>query len=133
MDGDDGCLALLWHLDRSQGTEFWQATQPLYDRYIPDADDRPPRTMPHHVARYERALADDPRFEAAPLEGFPWSRTFDAALYTRLLGTHSPVRMLTEEDREAFIAGHAEVIRELGGTVERLFETVLLTARVLAA
>jgi 2-polyprenyl-3-methyl-5-hydroxy-6-metoxy-1,4-benzoquinol methylase len=31
----DGTIALVWTLDRSQGSAFWQATQPIYDTYNP--------------------------------------------------------------------------------------------------
>jgi hypothetical protein len=30
-----GTIALVWTLDRSQGSTFWQATQPIYDTYHP--------------------------------------------------------------------------------------------------
>lgn len=38
-----GALALVWHLDRSEHTDFYQATQPLYERFIPA---RGPRVGP---------------------------------------------------------------------------------------
>jgi SAM-dependent methyltransferase len=126
--GDEGNLGLLWHLDRSAGTDFWQATQALYDRYIPDAEGRPPRNLPDHVGRYTEAIRSDRRYAEPALECWPWTRRFDEAAYLRLLHTHSPVRMLGENDRAAFLAGHVEVIRDAGGEVVRLYETVLVSA-----
>ncbi len=124
----DGRLGLLWHLDVSAETAFYKATQSLYDHYLPDVDEKPPRTIPNHVAAYEQALDDDARFARSPRERWPWTRTFDEAAYLGWLRTHSPVRMLSAEDREAFVAGHAEVIRAFDGTVVRRFETVLVAA-----
>ena len=123
-----GRLGLLWHTDVSEGTEFWDATQHLYDRYVPDASDKPPRTIPLHVDAYEHALEADKRFDATPRQVWPWSREYDEDGYALMLSTHSPVRMLSEADRDAFIAGHRDVIADLGGQVTRLHETVMLAA-----
>jgi protein-L-isoaspartate O-methyltransferase len=126
--GDGGYLGLLWHLDRSQDTEFWRRTQPLYDRYLPDADDIPPRNLAAHVERYAAALRADTRYGAPDLDRWSWNRRFDQAAYLRLLQTQSPVRMLGEQARAAFLAAHEELIRETGGEVVRLYETILLSA-----
>ncbi len=128
-----GRLGLLWHTDVSEGTEFWDATQHLYDHYLPDASGKPPRTIPLHVAAYERALGADARFETRPRQIWPWTREYDADSYALMLSTHSPVRMLSEEGREAFIAGHREVIGQLGGQVMRFHETVMLRAMLARA
>ena len=121
-------LALLWHLDISQDTDFYRATQPLYDRHLPDADTRPPRTLPDHLAAYEAALEADTRFARAPTARWPWTRTFDTEGYLRMLQTHSPVRMLDEAARSAFLAGHHEVLESFGGEIDRFYETVLVLA-----
>ena len=42
--------------------------------------------------------------------------------------THSPVRLLAEEEREAFIEGHRQIIAGQGGKITRTYETVLLRA-----
>jgi SAM-dependent methyltransferase len=123
-----GMLGLLWHVDRSQKTEFYRQTQPLYDRFIPDAHERPPFTIPQHVARYFQELHASPSYRSIEAERWPWHRTFDEESYLRFLRTHSPVRMLDEADREAFLAAHGELIRRLGGQIERRYETVLITA-----
>jgi len=128
-----GRLGLLWHLDLSADTAFYKATQPLYDRYLPDVDDKPPRTIPMHVDAYEALIATDVRWRGSPRQRWPWTRMFDTASYLGWLGTHSPVRMLSPEDREAFIAGHGAVLERFGGAVERLFETVLVAAHLTKA
>jgi hypothetical protein len=127
---EEGDVGLLWHLDRSAGTDFWRATQPLYDRYLPDAASKPPRNLPDHVDRYAAEMRLDARYRDPALERWPWTRRFDEEAYLRLLETHSPVRLLSQGDRAAFIAGHLEVIREAGGEVVRLYETVLLSAQL---
>ena len=124
-----GRLGLLWHVDTSRGSAFWQATQPLYDRFLPDAPDKPPQTIPLHVEAYQAALAADARFTVPPPERWTWSRTFDEERYVLLLRTHSPVNMLGEADREAFLAGHRPLIRACGGEVTRTYETILVRAR----
>ena len=121
-------LALLWHLDVSQETAFYRATQSLYDRYLPDADTRPPRTLPQHVSSYEVALDNDTQFVREPTARWPWTRTFDTEGYLHILRTQSPVRLLDEEARAAFLAGHREVLDSFNGRIDRLYETVLIVA-----
>jgi SAM-dependent methyltransferase len=128
-----GRLGLLWHLDRSQETEFWQATQSLYARYLPDADDKPPRTIPHHLHLYLEKLGRSTVFMTPEVERWPWSQTFNEANYLQLLRTHSTVRMLSKEDREVFVAGHGEIIRSLGGEIERLYETVVISSGLIGS
>ena len=121
-------LALLWHLDVSQETAFYRTTQTLYDRYLPDADTRPPRTLPEHLSSYEASLDDDARFQRQPTARWPWTRTFSTDTYLAMLQTQSPVRMLDEESRTAFLAGHREVLDSFDGRIDRLYETVLVVA-----
>ena len=71
-----------------------------YERYLPDSDDKPPKTIPGHVANYVMTIRDDPRFLPADRKEIPWRRTFDEETYIGWLLTNSPVRMLPEEDRE---------------------------------
>lgn len=123
-----GWIGLLWYVDRSQDTPLWEATEPLYDRYLPDVNDKPPRTIPSHIDRYQRTLDQDPRFTPRPLERWRWTRDFDGPDYLRLLRTTSPVQMLSEADRTAFLDGHAAIIQRQGGRVRRHYETVLLLA-----
>lgn len=125
-----GGLGLLWHLDLSEGTEFWVATQPLYERYLPDVKEKPPHTIPLYVAAYTDVLRDDARFGPPDRKEIPWRRTFDKDTYLGWLQTNSPVRMLSEEDRAAFVEGHAKVIDDFGGSVERIYETVVLTTHM---
>ena len=127
--GGNGRLGLLWYVDASRGSPFWDATQHLYDRYLPDAGEKPPATLPEWVAAYGDAIASDVRFRDHVRRTWPWTRTFDEETYLQFIRTHSPVRLLSEADRDAFVAGHAEVIREFGGVVERDYETVLHAAR----
>lgn len=123
-----GRLGLLWHMDTSSESAFYKATQPLYDHYLPDAKSKPPQTLPLLVAAYETLLADDARFRTVPTQRWPWSRAFDQESYARMLRTHSPVNMLDEADREAFIEGHVRLIADFGGRITRTYETVLLGA-----
>ena len=126
----DGALGLLWHVDLSEGTEFWNATQPLYDSYLPDAAEKPPATIPLYMAAYLEVLRDDARFGPPDRKDIPWRRTFDTETYLALLRTHSPVRMLSDVHRAEFLEGHREILERFGGTVERIYETAVITTRL---
>lgn len=123
-----GSLALLWHLDTSAETPFWKATQSLYDRYMPDADEKPPRTLFDHLRIYTERLEAPGDFDLQVVHREPWTRVFDTETYLAMLRTHSPVRMLSPQSREAFLDGHAKVLEQFGGSIERHHETVLVVA-----
>ena len=125
-----GCIGFLWHVDRSEQTPFWKATEPIYERYLPDVGEKPPRTIPKHIDAYEAAIREERRLSSAERSVFAWTRRFDAAGYIALLETNSPVRMLDQDKRAEFLEGHRRVLDDFGGEVTRHYETVLLTTRV---
>lgn len=122
-------LLLLWTLDRSEGTAFYRDTLPLYDRWLPDSPDQPPRSLPGITEQRRRDLEEHPDFGGVLVHRHPWSRTWTDGTYLDLLRTHSPVRALPEQARDAFLAEVAEVVDAHGGAVTRRLESLLLVAR----
>ncbi len=123
-----GAVALIWTVDVSQHTDLWRATQPVYDTYMPDAADKPPRTLPHWVARYTEALGTHAAFGDVTTCRHPWTRAFTTDEFHRFLQTHSPVRALDPGQRAGFLAAMADELAAHGDPVERHYETVLLFA-----
>lgn len=59
----EGALALVWHIDRSEHTDFYRATRALYARYLPsDAQRDNVDPLEQRAMRYHDALSQSRRF-----------------------------------------------------------------------
>ena len=122
-----GSVALLWHLDRSRESAFNQATNPLYDRYFGNSSDN--RTLDDWVTLYRETLTRHPRFSEVTVQTKAWEESYSKTAFLELLSTFSDHRRLEPAAREAFFDEVAGVIEAHGGSVTRLYETVLLLAK----
>lgn len=120
-----GALAWVLTLDRSQGSPYWLASQPLYDAFFQGPAE--PLSMEDKVEEFAAALEASEAFGEIERFACPWVRSFTPAAYRDLLGTHSNVRSLEPSVRGDFLTRMEEIARKLGG-VERHFETVVLRA-----
>jgi SAM-dependent methyltransferase len=123
-----GAIALVWHVDVSHDTPFWQATLPIYERYLPATAAGSP-TLADRVAGLAEALRSGDAFGDVREIRRPWEHTYAGDEYLRLLNTFSNHRGVPEPGRRAFFQAIADVIARAGGTVQRHYETVLLLAR----
>jgi ubiquinone/menaquinone biosynthesis C-methylase UbiE len=123
-----GSIALVWYLDVSQSTAFWQATQPLYDTYFPRAASSDP-PLADKVRWYEAALRESPAWQDVREVRRTWERDYSGTDYLKLLNTFSDHRALPEPNRTAFFQAMADTIDRIGGVVRRRYETVLISAR----
>jgi ubiquinone/menaquinone biosynthesis C-methylase UbiE len=125
-----GALALVWHLDMSQHTAFWQATQPIYDAYFPKTPtDGTNMSLGEKANRYKEALCRSSAFANLREIRHAWEKTYPGADYLKLLNTSSNHRALPEPDKTHFFQAITEVIHRVGGVVHRKYETLLLLAR----
>ncbi len=122
-----GSLALLWQLDRSQDTDFYKATTPLFDKYVRDDPDRP--KPPSSFETYRTALVESPLFDTPVVRQLEWQQTYTKADFVKLLGTFSPNIALAPDTRARFNAEVAATIDAFGGSVTRLYRTVLLLSK----
>ena len=123
-----GSIALVWHLDVSQSTAFWQATLPIYDTYFPPAATNDP-PLSDKVDRYVAALRASGEWTDVGERRWAWERAYSAADYLKLLNTFSDHRALPEPARTRFFDAVAGTIARHGGEVRRHYETVLIGAR----
>lgn len=123
-----GGVALVWHRDLSKGTEFWNATQPLYDRYFPKMTDAGWEPIAERIDRYRTLLSAYPFVDLHEFR-HPWSVSHSTVEYLDLLNTYSDHRLLPEPDRTNFFSDMHELIERMGGRVERNHETQVLVAR----
>jgi SAM-dependent methyltransferase len=124
-----GTIALVWTADRSQGSAFWQATEPIYDEYNPVASSG--NTSGCHIATYRGALRTCQQFVALEEVRKAWTRCYSAEEYLKLLWTFSDHRALPEPNRSRFFEEIGQVIAQMGGEVIRDYETLALLAKKL--
>ena len=123
-----GSIALVWYLDVSQSTAFWQATLPIYDAWFGAGAATGP-TLAAQVDRYEAALRESGAWDEVRRTRQTWEHVYAGADYLKLLSTFSDHRALPEPKRTAFFQAISDTIARFGGQVRRLYETHILSAR----
>ena len=96
---------------------------------MPDWADRPPITVEQRVERGTASMRGSGCFRDIETHVYPWTRTFTADEYIRLLGTHSDHGSLPPDTRDALFADIHACIESMGGTVEREQVTTLWLSR----
>lgn len=122
----DGTIVLVWTLDRSQGSTFWQATQPIYDTYNPVTSSGRPQTG-HET--YWHALRHSKQFVHVQEIRHAWTKRYSGEEYLKLLWTFSDHRAMPEPNRSQFFEEIAQVIAQMGGEVMRDYETLAILAK----
>ena len=123
-----GTIALVWTLDRSQESTFWQATTPIYAQYNPvtASGNLPLETK---VNIYRDALHASREFAGVQEVRKVWVRRYTGQEYLKLLQTFSDHRVMPEPDKSHFFEEIERVITRLGGEVFRDYETLALLAQ----
>lgn len=125
-----GSMALIWNLDVSQDTPFWEATQPIYDAHFhPPQGDTTVMSLGERAHVYAEAIRRCEAFGPPREVRHGWEKIYCGNEYLKLLHTYSDHRTLPEPDHSAFFRAIEVVIERFGGVVHRRYETVLLLAR----
>ena len=127
-----GAIALFGH---GAATDFAEG-QAAYRRYAPEwfVDPKPLQSagepaLESRVAEYRRPLAESGLFHDIESHRWPWTRTYDAESYIRLISTYSDHATLPEPRRSLLYEALARAIEDAGGRIERPYWTVLVLAR----
>ncbi|MEP7190379.1 MAG: class I SAM-dependent methyltransferase [Roseiflexaceae bacterium] len=124
-----GALALVWHLDRSEHTDFYQATQPLYERFLPsDAQRAHVDPLEQRAMRYHAALRQSEAFARLTAMRHSWQRQYTGSQFLKLLQTFSNHQTLPEPAKTQFFQGMAAELARFGNVVTCHYETLLLVA-----
>ena len=122
-----GKLALIWHLDISQNTPFWQKTSPIYQEFFQSSEKYV--SLADQVERYQSYLQESQRFVDCKRLEHHWDIMYSKADYLGLLATFSNQSKLTPAARKQFFLRIGQVIDELGGKITRKHKTVMLLAQ----
>jgi SAM-dependent methyltransferase len=124
-----GAIALVWHLDRSENTDFYQATQPLYERFLPsDAQRDHVDPLEQRAMRYHDALSQSHAFAGLTTIRHLWQRQYTGPQFLKLLQTFSNHQALPEPAKTQFFEGIEAELARFGNVVTRYYETLLLIA-----
>jgi hypothetical protein len=123
-----GAIALVWMVDRSQESAFWQATTPIYNPYNPQTSsgNLPLETK---VDLYRQALSTSRQFVDMREVRKEWSKRFSGDEYLKLLQTFSDHRAMPEPNKSRFFGAISQVIAQMGGEVTRDYGTLVFLAK----
>ena len=123
-----GTIALVGTTDRSQGSAFWQATEPIYNQYNPvDSSANLQPRWPGEA--YRQALCISGQFGELQEVRTSWAKRYSGEEYIKLLWTSSDHRAMPEPHRAQFFEAIRQVIAQMGGEVIRDYETLALLAK----
>jgi SAM-dependent methyltransferase len=121
-----GTIALFWNVNELD-EPVQAALDEVYSRHAPELVDKA-------VTEPERPYADDldssGLFEPVVQRSYPWEHVYPRDEWLALIQTHSDHVVLPTEQRAALVAGVAEAIDGLGGSVVSHYRTRALFARV---
>ncbi len=124
-----GAIALAWHLDRSEHTDFYQATQPLYERFLPsDAQRAHVDPLEQRAMHYHDALRQSRLFTGLTTIRHAWQRQYTGPQFLKLLQTFSNHQTLPEPAKTQFFQEMEAELARFGNAVTRHYETLLLVA-----
>lgn len=103
-----GVLAPFWNRVVWAQCSAREVLAQIYRRIVPEldpADDamHPRHALEHDGVDWETAIEEAAGLSDAEVRSYAWSQTYTAERYVGLLATHSAVRMLTPERRDALL------------------------------
>ncbi len=123
----DGTLCLVWHLDKSQDTEFWKATIPVYAKYMTVKTEKP--SLDESKNMYMNAIESDPNFDFPDVKLFSYEKKYSTSEYMGLLNTFSDHMTMKIEKRACFFNEIRDIIISKNGEVNRKYETIVITSK----
>lgn len=122
-----GSAALVWKIDVSQDTEFYNDTNKVYGKYFPKDEKQP--YLQEKVDEYEFLLKNRKELTGFIKKEYYTDKLFAKEQYIGLLKTDSLLSKLTAVNREKFLNEISSVIDAHGNRVKRYYKTVLLFCR----
>jgi SAM-dependent methyltransferase len=114
------------HVSDAHGDGFFEASQPLFDRYqFSKPGERPPMSSTIQPAPIDNSL-----FTFTNFHSFPMEVTYSASAFIDLLGTYSNILAATQERRESLLSEIGKLIDDrFQGKVTKQFLMSLTIAQ----
>ena len=124
-----GSLALFWNRSPGFPADLRAALDEIYREEAPELADAGHEDLEVVIQRPIDELEASGLFSDVAVRRYPWALTCTAARYAKLIQTYSD-HLALPADARARLAGRIEaLVRELGGTIERPYVSVLYVAR----
>ncbi|PIS39024.1 MAG: SAM-dependent methyltransferase [Candidatus Nealsonbacteria bacterium CG08_land_8_20_14_0_20_43_11] len=126
-----GHLAIIHtnHVSDKAGDRFFNASQPIYDKYTPKNKDDEKFRLPH-TADLKPSEVDENFFEPLFFKAFPMVIRYTADEYVKLLSTYSPTISMAPEMRIKFLQGISDLInQQFGGSIMKHYSMTLSIAK----
>jgi trans-aconitate methyltransferase len=120
---DDGSIALIWNLDVSQNTDFWEKTAPVYNKFLPSNPEQ--KDLQNKVQDVEDHIISLKDLNLVKKE-YHWEKIYKQEDYLGLLHTFSPHMSLPENRRKKFFTEIENIIEGQGNQVLRKYKTLML-------
>ena len=124
-----GRLAVMWNTARPDDSRLRGEIQRAYERRAPElAETSVVTSWTGDAERYRGDIVASGLFAEPAETALDWQCVYSTEEYVELLQTHSDHIVLPPEQRAALLAGVAEVVDAVGGTVVFPYRTTLITA-----
>jgi len=124
---DDGALGLVWNVDKSQNTAFWQQTSGVYEKYLPMRAGS--KNMEDTIEEHINYISSQNEFGELAIKAYPWQKGYSAEEYLGLLTTFSNHMTLDATRRECFFNELMPIIEQNNNKVLKHYKAVLLFCR----
>lgn len=126
-----GALALLWNDHLGADTPFFRAVKEVHRLRAPElAPSADPRPLEARVAGQVEQIESSGLFGPVIVRRYPWSTTYTAREYVRLLSTYSVVQALPPPTRRHLLQGIRELAEQCGDQVDTNYLSLLFVARL---
>lgn len=119
-----GLLSLLWRIDKSENTTFYKKTKPIYAKYYPEKSIG--KSMQDNVSDFLSLVKNRSDFNIMVDKRYDVTECYTVESYIGLLKTYSGVIGLSEPMRREFLDEIRNVILNMGGSIDRIFELALI-------
>jgi len=124
-----GTIALVWNLDVSQQSKFYQLGNHLHEKYFPTSEQKPPdlKTFFETCFKY---LKSYPAFDRVTSKELEWNKSYTSNDWIKLRSTMSPDLSLPRGKREQFHTELKQLIDEkCDGQVIRYYRSICALGR----
>ncbi len=114
----------------SSDTDFFDAAQPIYDKYGQTHQGPPPPTRNRAEPAIRTLFESDDRFVDVAVRRWDWDQVYSAASYRKLMLSYSGTQMMPTEDRIGLLDEIETFINQrFDGQITRPLVATLTTAR----
>jgi len=128
-----GMLAIvdLNQVDSPDDDGFFQAVQPIYERYGQGHKGPPAPKRGSVDPEIHQSLSRDRRFVEVEVRGYDWNQTYTASAYRKLMLSYSGTQMMEPAERNGLLDDIEAFIRErFNGQIVRPLVVTLTTGRL---